>query len=121
MRGRPKGSKNKNKGQNQTPPADKLLPEALKACQGWTIDPSTNQEAEILSEDGYDDRMVTKPLADTYRHVKTSMEKRLESQDQEINSVNAHKQLLSDVAILKIVEHTNEQLTAKALTATSLI
>ena len=65
--------------------------------------------------------MVSKPLADTYRHLKTSMERQLGNQGKEINSVNAHKQLLSDVAILKIVEHTNEQLTAKALTATSLI
>ena len=62
----------------------------------------------------------TDPLADTYRHVASSMTMQLLNQGKEVNSVNAHQEILSDMALMEIIQPTNEQLTANGHPGTNV-
>mgnify|MGYP005704547189 CR=1 FL=1 len=97
------------------------LPEAFKACRnGWVIDESTaNEPFDIITEVEFDDQS-TDALAETYRNVAKAMTRQLQSQGKEVNSVNAHQEILSDMALLVIIQHTNEQLTANGHPATNV-
>ena len=91
------------------------------ACRnGWVIDESTTNESfDIITEVEFDDQS-TDALAETYRNVAKAITRQLQNQGKEVNSVNAHQEILSDMALLVIIQHTNEQLTANGHPATNV-
>jgi len=63
------------------------------------IDESTNNEPfDIITEVEFDDQSAD-ALAETYRNVAKAMTRQLQNRGKEVNSVNAHQEILSDMAL----------------------
>ena len=64
-----------------------------------------------MSDSEFDAQFVEKSLADTYLHIANSMERRLQENGKLIdNPAHSFEELLSDIALFKIVSFTNPQL-----------
>jgi hypothetical protein len=96
------------------------LPEAFKACKdGWTLTNSHEEPVKLMTEDEFSDKFLGTSLKDTYLRLVDSVEATLKHDNKDVNSsVDAYEALLSNIAIEKIVGHTNQALYNSGLTRT---
>jgi hypothetical protein len=99
---------------------NKLLPDAFLACTtGWEKVDLSEEKYVIRTEEDYAEEDITGALIDSYIHAADSMERRLNQLGVDVNSANTVEVLISDAALVKLKEHTSQQLVRKGHTGTS--
>ncbi|KAL7456268.1 hypothetical protein ACHAWC_008133 [Mediolabrus comicus] len=103
-----------------TPEENRLLPDAFLACTtGWEQVDLSEEKYVIRTEEDYAEEDITGALIDSYIHAVDSMDRRLNQLGVDVNSANTVEVLISDAALVKLKEHTSQQLVQKGHTGTS--
>ena len=110
--GRDEGRAGKTKEKKNKPsgPIDNL-PDYLKAFStGWTEITKENHPYTIVDKDDYNTFENGKHLSEMYVRMADSVTSTLSKKGLPVTSHNILSHLLSDIALLKIIEYTNEEL-----------
>ena len=87
------------------------LPAQFQAhLDGWTVEDTSEDKYDIITEDDYINEVYKKSFIDTYLEMTKKMENHLSQYGETFNSVNTLLHLLTPQAILLLKEMTSQRL-----------